>query len=68
MNGNRTVRIIKRGQKQDSIAPATCSEPKSKPAVESYRNIKMTVSAWVRERRERLAEETRSFNSLFQQA
>ena len=69
MNASRTVRIIKRNQKQDSNAPtAVSSEPKNKPAVESYRNIKMTVSGWVRERRERLAQESRSFDSLFQQA
>ena len=71
MNASRTVRIIKRNQKQDSptaTAAPVSAEPKNKPAVESYRNIKMTVSAWVRERRERLAQESRSIDSLFQQA
>jgi hypothetical protein len=69
MNANRAVRIIKRNQKQDSVAAATVpTEPKTSTAAESYRNIKMTVSSWVRERRERLAEDRQTFNSLFQQA
>lgn len=64
MNDKRTIRVIKREQRQFQNAPAEL--PRRKPATAS-RDVKTIVSGWVRECQQR-RDFHPSFDSLFQKA
>ena len=68
MNGNRVIRVIKRGQRQELTASAAPPVENDKEPVESARRVKTVVSAWVREWQERSAQRRPTLNSLFQGA
>lgn len=65
MNDKKSIRVIKREQRQFQTAPA---ESPARQPVETARDVKTIVSGWVRERQQRTRDYHRTFASLFQKA
>ncbi len=64
MNTNKSVRVIKRGERREAIeAPAVLTAEKA--AARREREMKTVVSGWVSEHRQRTEEFRQTFAALF---
>lgn len=66
MQQNRTVRIIKRGQKANDETVAKAAVAVS--AEPSERELKSVVSGWIKEHRQRSEEYRRAFTDLLRES
>ncbi len=67
MNPNRTIRIIKRGQRARAEGAAQ-TPPAAGPATPSEREVRTVVSAWVREHQQRTEEFRRTFAATLRES
>ena len=64
MNTNKSVRVIKRGERREAVqaTPAVAAE---RTAARREREMKTVVSGWVSEHRQRTEEFRQTFAALF---
>ena len=65
MNSNRTVRVIKRGERRQAVETAAAPVAAEKVAARVEREMKTVISGWVVEHRQRTEEFRQTFAALF---
>ena len=65
MNTNKSVRVIKRGERREAVPAPVMAATAEKAAARREREMKTVVSSWVSEHRQRTEEFRQTFAALF---